>query len=117
MGKVSKTLEWHLRILVYPESEEGETYYSAHCLDFDLVEGGKTPEEAIKNLEDVIREHIEYANQNNLLDHLFNPAPPEFWNKFYKTHLLPETVEDFETIAPEIAYSKLLKKNAPAKTI
>jgi predicted RNase H-like HicB family nuclease len=117
MAKSAQFLDWHLRILIYPETEEGETIYCAHCLDFDLVEGGKTPEEAVENLEDVIRDHLEYANQKNLLDHLYNPAPPEFWNRFYKTHIQPKILDDYGTIAPEIAYSKLLKKNATTKTI
>jgi len=117
MTKSAQFSDWHLRILIYPESEGGETIYCAHCLDFDLVESGKTTEEAIENLEDVIRKHLEYAQQKNLMDHLYNPAPAEFWNSFYKTHIQPTNQDAFDFIAPEIAYSKLLKKNAPAKTI
>ena len=115
--KSAQFSDWHLRILIYPESEGGETIYCAHCLDFDLVESGKTTEEAIKNLEDVIRKHLEYAQQKNLIDHLYNPAPAEFWNSFYKSHIQPASQDDFNFIAPEIAYSKLFKKNATAKTI
>lgn len=117
MTKSNQSIEWHLRVLIYPETEGGKQIYCAHCLDFDLVEGGETPEKSIENLEGVIREHINYAITKDLVDHLYNPAPPEYWNRFYKAHISTQNNEEYKTIAPEIAYSKLIKKNAAPKTI
>lgn len=68
-----------LNILVTPESGE----FLAHCLELDMAEGGKTPEEAVDNLIETCLAHIRYAIEDDDLEHLFKPAPPEFWTKFY----------------------------------
>jgi predicted RNase H-like HicB family nuclease len=75
-----------LNILVTPEGGE----FLAHCLEFDIAEGGKTPEEAVDNLIETCVAHIRYAIEDDDLEHLFKPAPPEFWAKFYAAR--PEQV-------------------------
>jgi predicted RNase H-like HicB family nuclease len=70
---------FHLDVLLY--REEGE--WVAHCLQLDLVEAGATPEEAEAALAGVIRAHIEYALADNDMEHLFHPAPPEYWRQFW----------------------------------
>lgn len=108
-------LEFHLKILVYKEDFEGKTLWCAHCLDFDIVADGNNPREAMHNLKELVEAHVEYALENNLTNHLFNPAPPEYWNEFYRHHLLPKRKRktgSFRSIAPEIAFRFLKKINA-----
>jgi predicted RNase H-like HicB family nuclease len=68
-----------LTILVTPEGKR----FLAHCLELDLAEGGKTPEEAVDNLIETCLAHIGSAIEDDDMEHLFKPAPPEFWAKFY----------------------------------
>lgn len=71
--------EFNLDVLLY--REDGE--WIAHCLQFDLVEAGATPEEAEESLSGVIQHHIQWALEDNDMEHLFHPAPPEVWKKFF----------------------------------
>jgi len=75
-----------LNILVTSEDEQ----FLAHCLELDIAEGGQTPEEAVDNLIQTCVAHIRYAIEDDDLEHLFKPAPPEFWAKFYAAR--PEQV-------------------------
>jgi hypothetical protein len=75
-----------LNILVTAEGEQ----FLAHCLELDMAEGGQTPEEAVDNLIETCVAHIRYAIEDDDLEHLFKPAPPEFWARFYAAR--PEQV-------------------------
>ncbi len=70
---------FNLDVLLY--REDGQCL--AHCLQLDLVEAGATPEEAEAALVDVIRAHIESALADDDMEHLFHPAPPEYWRQFW----------------------------------
>jgi predicted RNase H-like HicB family nuclease len=71
--------EFNLDVLLY--REDGE--WVAHCLQLDLVEAGATPEEAEDNLAGVIQHHIQWALDDDDMEHLFHPAPPEVWKQFF----------------------------------
>lgn len=67
-----------LDVLLY--REEGR--WTAHCLQLDLVESGRTVQAAQSDILDVIRAHIEWAIEHDNMEHLFHPAPPEYWKMF-----------------------------------
>ena len=71
--------EFNLDVLLY--REDGE--WLAHCLQLDLVEAGATPEEAEQTLAGVIQHHIQWALEDDDMEHLFHPAPPGIWKKFF----------------------------------
>jgi predicted RNase H-like HicB family nuclease len=63
--------------------EQEEELYTAHCLEFDIVADGKTIEEAEKNILDAIVDHVTFCIATDNIDKILNPAPKEYWNKFY----------------------------------
>ena len=71
--------EFNLDVLLYREDAQ----WLAHCLQLDLVEAGGTPEEAEENLAGVIQHHIQWALEDDDMEHLFHPAPPEYWKRFF----------------------------------
>jgi len=71
--------ELNLDVLLY--REDGE--WLAHCLQLDLVEAGPTPDEAEENLTGVIQHHIQWAIEDDDMEHLFHPAPADVWKRFF----------------------------------
>lgn len=70
-------------ILCCLTSFDGETQrYISHCLNHDLIECGKTAEEAWENLKTALRSFIEYSYTNNP-DGLKISADPEDWREFF----------------------------------
>jgi predicted RNase H-like HicB family nuclease len=64
-------------VLIYKEDNN----WVAHCLDFDLLAcARRSPRDAVSRLMGVIRAHIEYLDDNGLLEQLHRPAPREYWN-------------------------------------
>ncbi len=51
----------------------------AHCLELDIVATGKTEDDAVKELSDLIATQVDYAFNNDNLDNLFHPAPASVW--------------------------------------
>ena len=70
--------DFQLDVLLY--REDGR--WTAHCLQLDLVECGRTAQAALSDVLDVIRAHIEWAIEHENMEHLFHPAPPEYWKMF-----------------------------------
>jgi predicted RNase H-like HicB family nuclease len=66
------------------QTDEG---YEAHCLQFDLIEVGPTPEAAEQAIKDVLMAHIAYSLAHNNGEYLFHAAPLEAWNAFFSGHL------------------------------
>lgn len=71
--------EFNLDVLLY--REDGQ--WVAHCLQLDLVEAGATPEEAEETLAGVIQHHIQWALEDDDMEHLFHAAPAGVWKKFF----------------------------------
>jgi hypothetical protein len=71
--------EFRLDVLIKKEKE----YFTAHCLQFDLVATDDTLEGVQKAIVDLCRAHIEYSIQNDNLDYLFSPAPKEVWAEYF----------------------------------
>ena len=63
---------FHLDVLI----EKQTACYTAHCLQLDLVTDGDTKADAEAMIVDAISEQITFAIENNLMDHLFQPAAP-----------------------------------------
>jgi len=70
-----------LNVLLYREGSR----WVAHCLQLDLVECARTLEEAQSNMLDVIRAHMEHALEHDNMEHLFQPAPAEYWQLFLRS--------------------------------
>ena len=80
--------EFFLSVLLYKEGED----YVAHCLEFDLVNTTtESFETAYTELHDLVISYLNYAYESDNTDHLYNPAPAEYWNRFYKS--VPYTIE------------------------
>ncbi|MDZ7700136.1 MAG: hypothetical protein U5R49_25490 [Deltaproteobacteria bacterium] len=70
-----------IRLDILIKKEDG--YYSAHCLQFDIL----ATEDSLKAAQDAIVDlciaHIRFSYENNNMDYLFSPAPGEAWAEYY----------------------------------
>lgn len=81
MSNVSNAVP-RLGVLSCLKGRDDETgLYVAHCLDFDLVESGPTPERAWENLKLVIKHHIEYCYTSDPKG-LTISAEAHYWKQF-----------------------------------
>jgi hypothetical protein len=87
-----------VNIMVYLEDE----LYVAHCLELDLVATAETMDQVAKDMDDLIAAAVTYAFENDNLDHLYHPAPPEAWERLYACGITEER--------------KIETKHDPAKT-
>jgi len=63
-------------------SRDKETgMYLSHCLNFDIMECGKTEEEAWQNVKLAIKYYVEHC-YTNYQEGLIETAPHEKWNEF-----------------------------------
>jgi len=76
---MAQKFEFHLDILIKKEKE----YYSAHCLQFDIVATDDTLKGVQKAIKDLCIAHIENSIANQNLDFLLSPAPQEVWTEYY----------------------------------
>ncbi len=76
----------HLDIICYKE----EDLFVAHCLQLDLVTTAMSVPQAYTDMEELIKTHITYAIQNNNLDNLFKPAPPDIWRLVPKASVVDD---------------------------
>lgn len=90
---------FHLDVLIEKQTD----CYTAHCLQLDLVTDGDTKADAEAMIVDAISEQITFAIENNLMDHLFQPADPAEWRKLlYSNHTKTVTL-DSEVAPPLIS--------------
>jgi predicted RNase H-like HicB family nuclease len=76
-----------LNILVY--YERSSRIWCAHCLDFDLVEDGNTPEEAENNLKVTISSYIDEADKKGMTaEQVYKSAPLFFWDLLTKAEVI-----------------------------
>lgn len=78
MSRTAHPIKISLRAVVY--SEEGT--WLAHCLEMDIVEAGKSANEALRNLVDLCRLQVKVALEEKDLESIFRPAPAEAWKMF-----------------------------------
>ncbi|MBI4574917.1 MAG: hypothetical protein HY722_01500 [Planctomycetes bacterium] len=67
-----------LHVLIYPEGD----LWMAHCLEFDAVAQGDSPERVREGLMDSVSALVEDARQHGRLAELFRPAPVGLWRRF-----------------------------------
>ena len=79
MASASKHPALILDVLLYPDDGQ----WLAHCLQLDLVEAGATADEAENNLTGVIQHHVQWAIEDDDMEHLFHPAPADTWKRFF----------------------------------
>lgn len=90
-----------LHAIVYPDTETRE--YLAHCLELDLMASGPTADDASRDLVDVVTAQIQFALDNDNVEHLLHPAPADAWQRFagmlkagFETVTAPIRIEDGE---------------------
>ena len=62
---------------------EEEDACIAHCLELDIVATSSTLESVEIDIMSLITAQIEYAFENDNLDNLYHPAPPEVWEEYF----------------------------------
>jgi hypothetical protein len=77
--KTDKDLAMTVNVLL----KEDQELCIAHCLELDLVTTGSSYGDAQKDIVDCIIAQVHYAFENDNLDFLFHPAPPEIWAEFF----------------------------------
>jgi hypothetical protein len=70
---------FHLDVLL--KKEKG--YYTAHCLQFDLVATDDTLAGVQEAIKDLCVAHIENSIANDNIEYLFSPAPKEVWAEYF----------------------------------
>lgn len=70
--------DFRLDVLIKKEGD----YYSAHCLQFDLVVTDDTVEAVQRAMIDCIIAHVRFAIDNDNMKCLYSPAPQEVWNEY-----------------------------------
>lgn len=73
-----------IRLDILVKKEDG--YYSAYCLQFDIVATEDSLKAAQHAIVDLCIAHIRFSYENNNMDYLFSPAPAEAWAEYY-SHL------------------------------
>ena len=72
-----------INIFVHVVIDKDVNLYNAHCLEFDIVVDGKTIKEVKENILEAIINHVTFCIAYDNMDKILNPAPSEYWNKFF----------------------------------
>jgi predicted RNase H-like HicB family nuclease len=67
--------------------EKAEARFVAHCLELDIVAAGDAPAEARRELDELICVQIRFALEHDNLEHLYHPAPGEYWAKYARAQM------------------------------
>ena len=84
----------------------------AHCLNFDLVECGKTDDEAWSNLKAAVKQYIEYC-YSNYPEGLAEGASREEWERFAESLKYNDRPSRVETIDLELGQPYLAGDRSP----
>ncbi|MCI0692318.1 hypothetical protein L0337_09985 [candidate division KSB1 bacterium] len=115
----SESVEIYVHILIDKEDD----LYTAHCLEFDIVADGKTVTEARQEILKAIVNHVSFCIATNNTDNIMNPAPGEYWNKYYfkskkvdKPYQFPKdySYDDVKlpflhNLIPQVTFNKVLE--------
>lgn len=66
-------------LMVHAVLYREDDIFLAHCLEFDLVAQGETPDQAYHNLLDAIELQMEFVREHGDLLDLIQLAPIEYW--------------------------------------
>ncbi|MEA1963687.1 MAG: hypothetical protein U9O41_00930 [Candidatus Aerophobetes bacterium] len=78
MPTIKKEVGGTIHVIGYKEGD----HFIAHCLEFDLVSEGTSPEKAKDNLADLIFSYLQFAMEKNIAQFAYHPAPKVYWDKF-----------------------------------
>ena len=59
-----------------------DDYWTAHCLELDIVTTAKTPEEVKVDILDLITAQLNYALGHENMKYFFHPAPEDVMREF-----------------------------------
>lgn len=96
-----------INFLIYRDN--GDSHYTAVCLNFDIVEQGTNLQELKKSIEEAASLHLESVRENSLDDNLLNrSAPQKYWKKLYEAmvayeNMLKEQEEASAHKAPSVS--------------
>lgn len=76
-------IDKNLHILLI-ENKDKNTFI-AHCLDMNIAAQGKTADEAVVELKELLVVQMEYCLENDMLGTLFRPAPKIYWDMYYRS--------------------------------
>lgn len=80
-------------ILYFIITKEDEDYVAA-CLNLNIVEYGKSPEELKKSIEEAAFSHLEAVREHKLPDEYLNIlAPKKYWVIYRKGLEIAQTIE------------------------
>lgn len=65
--------------------KEEDDILVAHCLELDIVATADSVNQVKEDISSLIIAQIDYAFNNNNLEHLFHPAPQEVWSEFFSS--------------------------------
>jgi len=77
---MSREESFTFKVLIKKEPEE----WVAHCLELNLVTVAETLDQVQSDIIDVIIAHVRYALENDNLEYMYHPAPPNVWKDFFK---------------------------------
>ncbi len=92
------------RISCLLDEDEQAGVWVGHCLDFDLVTSGDTPDIAWTNLKSVVKLHIEHCfthNRGALCAHQASDEDFEVFKKICKTELFRSDKIRLNLVAPK----------------
>ncbi len=91
-------------VLVYKEDD----FYIAHALEFDIVVDGKSEKDVKKDIKTSVFEYIMFALSRGTIEKVVNPAPFEFWERFYNNRIAghKKSLKPSEFKSPGLPYSK-----------
>ena len=79
-------------LMVHAVLYREDDLFLAHCLEFDLVAQGETPDKAYHNLLDAIELQMEFVREQGDLTNLIQPAPVEYWQMLASAdRFIPQT--------------------------
>jgi len=70
-----------VKINVHILIEKDIDFYNAHCLEFDITADGNSIDDALNNVVDCIKSHVQFCIEMGIFDKIYDPAPQEYWNK------------------------------------
>ena len=78
--------------------------FNAHCLEFDITADGNSIDEALNNIVDCIKNHVQFCIEMGNFDKIYDPAPQEYWNKLLSATLLKKFAFPREKFPSDINY-------------
>jgi hypothetical protein len=78
--KMIKEENFSFKVLIKREPDA----WVAHCLELNLVAVAETSAQVESDIMDIIAAHVRYAFENDNVEHMFHPAPPDVWKDFFR---------------------------------